>query len=487
MNGSNRFLRRDLSLMAMAVSLACSSATVSAIGNTSRLTLGDVTQGGGVVSTSSNPASGAFDRQYLSADTDVAGYLNLGLSIEYGNVDDLVDQIDEASAALEGDGSQGSSDGVGGSGTDVGSVDNVSNPDLEALIDRVADRATRVAAILAFIRTEGYAVGQGGSDLSILINKDVLGGTLRFDVTGWVNASAVGLTEDIQFNADTALAELKAAYNLQPGDPATTFDLSGGLHLTFDPNTRDVSATYDNDSLLLTRAAKVVEFAGSYSRPLYADDNGKLFLGVKPKMTQVGLTRITTRFGDLTDAEDTFEDTLDANFVTQNKFGIDLGVLWEAERYRLGATLLNVTEPEFDFPDVDYSGINNPEIRDALQTTETYVAEHQLKLEGAWVSAEKRWGVFSAFDTNAVRDPAGFETQWGTISTAYTFENIWFNSLRAGASRNFAGNELSYLSVGATMFRFLKLDLSSTLEDTSIDGEKLPRGLGFSLGFNYDF
>lgn len=489
MNVSARFPAQGVSLLAMVIGLACNSAAVSAAGNTSRLTLGDVTQGGGVVSTSSNPASGAFDRQYLSADTDVAGYLTLGVGIEYGNVDDLFDQIDEASAALEGNGSESSGGaGVGGSGADVGTIDNVSNPDFEALLSEVGARAARVAAVLAFIRTEGYAVGQGGSDLSILINKDLLGGTFRFDVTGWVNASAVGLTEEIQFDAQTALDELRAAYDLQPGDPETTFDLSGGLHLTFDPNTREVSATYDNDSLLLTRAAKVVEFGASYSRPLVDGDSGKLFLGVRPKLTQIGLTRITTRLGDLNDdAEEVFGDTLDAAFVTQNKLGLDLGLLWQADRYRLGATVLNVGEPEFDFPDIDYSEISNTEIREALSTTDTYTAEHQLKLEAAWLSEQQAWGIFAAYDANALRDPAGFENQWGTLSTAYTFENIWFNNLRAGLSRNFAGNELSYVSAGVTMFRFLKLDLSSTLDETNIDGEKLPRGVAFSLGFNYDF
>jgi len=390
---------------------------------------------------------------------------------------------------LDGEGSAGGGSGgtAGGSGTDVGAIDDVNNPDLDALIDRVSDRAAKVAALLAFIRTEGYATAQGGTDLAVLINGDVAGGTLRFDVTGWVNSSAVGLTEAIDFNAETALTELRAAYDLTPNDPVTTFDLTGGLHLTFDPASREVSATYDNDSLLLTRAAKVVEFGTSYSRALTNGDSGTLFFGVRPKVTQIGLTRVTTRLGDLTDAEDTFEDILDAEFITQNKMGLDLGVLWQAERYRLGATLVNVGEPEFDFPDIDYSEISDAEIRDDLSSTETYTAEHQVKLEASWLSKQQRWGIYTAFDGNAVRDPAGVESQWGSLSTAYSFENIWFNNMRVGVGRNFAGNELSYLSAGFTMFRFLKLDLASTLSETRIDGEELPRGVALSLGFNYDF
>ncbi|MDF3013528.1 MAG: hypothetical protein K0Q78_1732, partial [Cellvibrio sp.] len=355
------------------------------------------------------------------------------------------------------------------------------------LIDSVKDRAVKVAAVLAFIRTEGYAIAQGGSEFALLINNDVLGGTLRFDVTGWINTSAVGLTEALEFDADAALAELRAAYDLAPGDPRTTFDLTGGLHLTFDPNTREVSATYDNDSLLLTRAAKLVEFGTSYSRPMFSADEGTLFFGVRPKLTQIGLTRLTTRLGDLTDAEDVFDDARDADFVTENKLGLDLGLLWQSARYRAGITLINLGEPEFDFPELDYSGISNSEIRKELGDTERYTAEHQFKAEGAWVSEGQRWSIFAAYDINSVFDPAGSETQWGSLSTSYDFENAWFNNIRAGVSRNFAGSELSGASLGATMFKFLNLDISSTLSETRIDGEELPRGLGAAIGFNYSF
>ena len=494
MNKLSQFSVRDLSVLAVAIGLVFSSSLASAKGNSGRLTLGDVTPGNGNISASSNPASGAFDRQFLDSDTDVAGYLDLGAAVEYGDVDDLFDRIDEASAALtsvEGDGSSGgggsgSGDRIGGSGTDVGSID-INNPDLEALIDQVSDRAGQVAALLAFIRTEGYAVAQAGSEFALLINNDVLGGTLRFDLSGWVNASAIGLTEDIQFDAEAALAELQQAFDLRAGDPVTTYDLTGGLSLTIDPNSREVSATYDNESLLLTRAAKMVEFGVSYSRPMFTADDGTLFFGVKPKYTQVGLTRVTTRFGDLTDAEDVFEDTRDADFVTESKLGLDMGLLWQANRYRAGITLLNVGEPEFDFPSLDYSDISNPEIRDALESTESYKAEHQFKVEGALLSEGHRWGLFAAYDLNSVVDPAGTETQWGTLSTSYDFENVWFNNLRAGVSKNFVGSELSAVSLGMTMFKFLDLDLSSTLSETRIDDEELPRGLALAIGFNYAF
>jgi hypothetical protein len=87
MSKLDRFPGRGVSLLAIVIGLAFSSSFASAKGSSGRLTLGDVTPGNGNISASSNPASGAFDRQFLDSDTDVAGYWDLGASIEYGDVD----------------------------------------------------------------------------------------------------------------------------------------------------------------------------------------------------------------------------------------------------------------------------------------------------------------------------------------------------------------------------------------------------------------
>lgn len=478
-----------LSLLTLAISLILcplANAAVNKGSSSSRLTWGEVTQGQGNVSSATNPASGAFDRQYLDANTSVAGYWSLGAGLEYGNVDDLFDLIDDTSESLT-SGDEGGSSG-GSSGSDVGYViDDIDNPEFEALIDAARERATQVAAVLAFIQTEGYALAQAGTELAVLINSDVGGGTLRFDVTGWVNSSAIGLVEPIDFDREQALANLQATYDLSADDPITTYDLSGGLHLTIDPATRRVRASFDNDSLLLTRAAKLTEFALSYSRPLITNDSGVLFVGVRPKVTQIGLTRVTTRLGDLDDAEEAFDDIRHADFVTQTKAGIDLGLLWQNPRYRAGLTVTNLTQPTFDFPDIDYSDIENEEIRSALERTDSYEAERQYKLEGALLGEGQRWGLFAAYDANAVLDPAGVESQWGSLSGGYYFDNFWFNNARLGVSRNFSGSELSYLSAGVTMFRYVDLDLASTLKTTTLDGDNLPRGISLAVGLNYAF
>ncbi len=106
-------------------------------------------------------ASGAFDRQYLDADTTVTGYWMLGAGVEYGNVDDLFDLIDDTSESLASsdDGSSGGASSSSGSEVDY-VIDDIANPEFEALIEAARERATRVTAVLAFIQTEGYALAR---------------------------------------------------------------------------------------------------------------------------------------------------------------------------------------------------------------------------------------------------------------------------------------------------------------------------------------
>ncbi len=477
-----RFARLPLALLLLVSPLA--AATMTTGSNSSRLTWGDVTQGGGV-STATNAASGAFDRQYLETEVDVAGYWSLGGGLEYGDLDDLFELYNDTSAALE------RIDNGNGSGTQIDIIDDIESPALNRLINQAEREAVLLSALLQVIDSKGYAVAQGGSELAVLINSDVAGGTLRLDINGWASSSAVGIMEEIDFDVDDALAaleELGNLYDLQPGDPETSYDLSGGLSLTINPTSGRVRATFENDSLLLTRAARAMEVGLSYSRPLLNHTEGRLFVGVRPKITQIGLSRVSTRLGDLEDAEAAFDDILNARFITQARPGLDLGLLWQARRYRAGLSVINLSEPVFDFPAVNYQQISNPEVRAELQQSDSYRAQRQFKLEAAWAQAGQPWLLLGAIDANTVTDAAGIDSRWGSLSAGYYPSRFWWcNNLRLGLSHNFAGSELTYLSGGTTLFRHLELDLASTLTTTTIEGMELPRGLSLALGLNYQF
>ena len=108
-------------------------------------------------------------------------------------------------------------------------------------------------------------------------------------------------------------------------------DLSGGITLFYNPANNKVKMTVDNDSLLLIKAAKVSQFSLAYRRHALESDLGDLYWGIKPTFYRVGLTSVGTQIGDITDTEALFDDIKNADFIYENGFDVDLGLVWAAE------------------------------------------------------------------------------------------------------------------------------------------------------------
>ena len=178
-----------------------------------------------------------------------------------------------------------------------------------------------------------------------------------------------------------------------------------------------------------------------------------------------------------------FEAIRNADFSNDNRLGVDLGVLWVSERYSLGAQLININQPTFEFNDLDLTPYRNEGIIGFLVRDKTYQMDTQLKLEGSLFSRDRRWGVHLGLDANKASDPLGDDFQWATLSAGLQTKKWWAPDLRIGVRQNLAGTELGYLSAGATLFRYFNLDISSALDTTKINGTELPRGLMLSLGF----
>jgi hypothetical protein len=70
------------------------------------------------------------------------------------------------------------------------------------------------------------------------------------------------------------------------------------------------------------------------------------------------------------------------------------------------------------------------------------------------------------------------------MSAGFQTDSWWFPSARIGIRQNLTGTELGYLSAGFTAFKIVNFDIASALNTVSIDGQDLPQGLMFSLGFN---
>jgi hypothetical protein len=77
----------------------------------------------------------------------------------------------------------------------------------------------------------------------------------------------------------------------------------------------------------------------------------------------------------------------------------------------------------------------------------------------------------------------GDRFQWLTVSGGFSTDSWWIPSARIGYRQNLAGTELGYVSIGATLFKYVNIDIASALDTVKIDGDKLPQGLMGSIGF----
>ncbi len=456
------------------------------------LVYGDLTHGYGALSASTNPAAAAVELGRAEKESTVTMMPSLTAGIEYGNVQELFDFVDEISKSFK-----PSPPGTGGGdgqnpdqkppGNEIDDIIDIIAPDLRDTINKAAQEITVLGAALAFIAVEGYGKVFAAADIPVVVAKRLLGGAWNFNINYSGTGKSFGIAQAINFDSAQALAELEAAYNLMPGDPVTEFDLSGDLILRIDPATGSVRLRLDNDSLLLSKFATISEFAVGYGRQVWSTDAGRLFVGGKAKYYRLGLSRASVRFGDITDSDELFDAIRHADLDYDNGFGLDFGASWVTQHFLVGATLVNINEPDFDYPAVDTSAYTNQQIIDRLSREDTYVMERQLRLESSVYTTDRRWTVNIGLDANKVQDPVGDDFQWATVSAGYATSKWWLPGVRFGFRKNLAGTELGYLGFGVTLLKYVNLDIASALETVDISGESLPRGLMFSLGFQANF
>lgn len=454
------------------------------------LTYGDVTHGQRVQSASSNPAAAAADIDRGHGKSTGGAVLSGAAGLEYGNVQDIFDTIDELSKAFK-PSEPGSGGGGPGqdpedkpaSGIDIGEIIDSLDPDIQAALETLAGEVAVQTALLAFIRDEGYGKAFVAADAPFVIGRELLGGAWTFGVNWSGTSKAFGITQNIQFNSDAALAALENAFNLQPGDPATVFDLTGGVLMTVDPATGDVRLSFDNDSSMVTKASQTTEINLGFSRQAWSNRAGSLYLGAEVKAYLMRLTRVSVRFGDITDSDALFDSIRNGDFNSDNRLGIDVGALWVADNYQIGAQVTNINEPVFKFPAINLAPYKHSGIIDFLLRDRRYTMERQVKLEASLFTSNRRWTANLGVDANAVPDPMGDDFQWLTLSGGYSTDSWWIPGMRVGYRKNLAGTKLAYLGLGVTIFKILNIDLASTLDTVSINGEELPRGLMASIGF----
>lgn len=441
-------------------------------------TLGRVAGDPTLIGTLYNPAVGYVNSRHVEKGNGFRGEGNFGVHMENGSVDNLFDEFDDYSDAL-------ATDKLSKDGVRLTTQVDINSPQFQAIVDEISQQAAALNSGLKRLSDDGYARGTGELRFSMLLDRDIAGGTMAFDYVSKGSVAVTGVVEEVVFDPNAALTTLTDTYDLTAGSPAKTFALNGGALLTIDPSRQSASVAFDSDSTMLTRGVTLQEFVFSYSRPLFSTSQGVLTAGIAPKLIGAGLTTKATRIGEVQDAEKQFEDIEDDDFDYKLGVGVNAGLFWDGGFYHIGVSGQDLTETDFDFPDIDTSDYRSQDIIDTLQQSHRQKLERQFTVESG--IKVQHLNLTAAMDTNAKKDMLGAEYQWASLSGSYQWDNFWLPSVRFGIHKNQVGSELSYVAAGVTVFKYVNIDMASTTKDVEQEGDDIPRGLDFSIGFNYAF
>ncbi len=454
------------------------------------LTFGDVTHGQRIQSASGNPAAAAADLARGAEITARGTVLSAAVGLEYGNVQNLFDFYDNVTKAYKpgdpGDGGGGPGQNPGDKpddGIDLGDIWDSLDPDFQATIEAVGKEVATQTALLALIREEAYGKAWLSGNAPFILGGEHLGGAWTFGVNWSGTAKAFGLVEAIDFDADAAEMALEDWFNQLPINRPVQFPISDEVLLAIEPVTDAVKFVIQNDSTIVTKAAQMTELNVGYSRLAWSNAAGSLYLGVEASQYLMRLSRLSVRFGDITNSEELFDAIRNNHYDNDEGLGVDIGALWVGENYQIGAQLTNVNEPKFNFPQVNLSTYINQEIIGFLVRDRSYTMDRQLKLEASLFSSDRRWSAHLGLDADPATDPMGDRYQWLTLSAGLIRDSWWLPGARIGYRQNLAGTELNYLSIGLTAFKVVNIDIASALDTVSIDGTTLPQGVMVSIGF----
>jgi len=306
----------------------------------------------------------------------------------------------------------------------------------------------------------------------LLVRSDFLGGVLSMDLVGGITGKGIILDETLEYSAATSSLETNTSLYLKSVQYTT---LGLGYSHEMDNALMDIV----NDHL-----------------------EGRLLLGARANLYNLKLSKQVIGLQNIDDGDelaDVIADDLTENQASSSQTGIDLGLIWEADHYHVGATLRNINEPEFDFGVVGVD-CNNKSTNTSISNcftaqyfvnegriaqNETHKMTSQASVDAAINSANKRWRLAASYDLQAMRDPVGDEYQWMTASAAYVSSSLF--GMRVGLSENQVGSKLTMMNAGMTLFGVMNLDLRYSLDTTEVDGTEVPRTFGLNLGFESSF
>ena len=262
--------------------------------------------------------------------------------------------------------------------------------------------------------------------------------------------------------------------------------------------------TINTSAALYIKSAGLTRLGIGYSRPLWTQDGGLLHAGVTVNVNQYKLAKNIVSLSALEDGEDigdAIQDDYENNANTATSVSIDAGLLWVSDNYNLGISVNDINEPEYDYGSLtsDCSNLSGISVDNCfvaqdviaqgrIAGDEVFVANAQAKVHGSiWMGENTRLGLHASYDVNDKNDAIGDIYQWSTLSASLELDSWWLPEIRAGYSQNLKGTELSYYSLGLTFFGKADLDIRYSDESVDIDGTSAPRSAYLSFAIQSSF
>ena len=156
----------------------------------------------------------------------------------------------------------------------------------------------------------------------------------------------------------------------------------------------------------------------------------------------------------------------------------------------------NLNEPSFDYPDLSdfldkngdtYKAVAGLEAIGKAKMMDSVTLTRHAVVEAAAYSDSRNWMLQGAYTLGTATNFVGDEFQNLHLSTGYFPKTVWLPGLRVGYSKNMKGTELTKVHAGATFFGVMHLDVAVATDQSSFDGEEVPRYAAISLGFEEKF
>jgi hypothetical protein len=205
--------------------------------------------------------------------------------------------------------------------------------------------------------------------------------------------------------------------------------------------------------------------------------NGKFDGGVRLNSYQARLYRQLVGFTDAngnSNAGSFDRNTVDSR--SASAFGLDVGVNWQAENWQVGATVYNLGNPRFSYPDPtrDANAANQYAATTLaaagrIATNDQVRLKTHLVLEGSVHTANKRWMLQTSYAANETPNFVGDAQKFVTASVSYNAER-------------FEGSFGSLLNWGV-----VNLDVQASQAKVNADGSSVPRNAGASLSIAEKF